>query len=383
MVEYKLVSQEGWDKKGLEDGGLSESGVGVVDLAVATTAPNELLIGNDGEDGCNYVGNPEGSSEDDQKALIGTGQNDGILDLPDQKMFNFPEQFQMDQTPNENDYFALEDFLNPADDNYSAQDPVDGKLTYFDAPQNPPVTDESFVEVDERKPFDADQSPFEMLDEYINYFDAYDNDVMLSFNASEFGEVGVPNMVQPALIGEVHTGNEHAHLPFPEPSETNVEGASSSEQKPVIAKTAADVQFDKGWDGSIAKQVSRMLGSISAPTAFAAELPTKNAAFGQNSAARSSSSVHVTAGMIHISGMTLIDNDKIWSLGKSGNADLLLPYGMTMSNVNLLSSSFEPMGNTLSSKATAVIFRSGFYFFFLWVMLLSMSCKIGSYIYTR
>ncbi|KAF9610626.1 hypothetical protein IFM89_023701 [Coptis chinensis] len=201
-----------------------------------------------------------------------------------------------------------------------------GTAYILDAPRRIHRLDESYVEVDERKPFDADQSPFEMLDEYINYFDAYDNDLMLNFDASEFGEVGVPNMVQPALIGEVYTGNEHALLPFLEPSETNVEGASSSEQKPTIAKTAA------------------------------ADLPMKDAAFRQNSAARSSSSVHVTAGMIHVSGMTLIDSDKIWSLGKSGKADLLLPYGMTMSNVNLISSSFEPMGNTLSSKATAVIF---------------------------
>lgn len=126
-----------------------------------------------------------------------------------------------------------------------------------------------------------------------------------------------------------------------------------------------------------------MLGSFPAPTAYAAEIPTKEVAFGQNSTPHASTSVHVTAGMIHISGMAVFGGEKIWSVGKSGDADLLLPYGMTLANVNLISTSFQPMGNTLSSKATGVILRSAFYFMFFWVLFLSVSCKIGSYIYTK
>ncbi|PIA37146.1 hypothetical protein AQUCO_03000013v1 [Aquilegia coerulea] len=325
------------------------------DHALAIIPQNDVLVGTDGGDGCNYIENSVSTSEEDHKFLTGTGQNAGLQELPDQKMYILPEQFQLDQTANGNDYFALSELLNTADDNNLSEGPFDGEPTYSDARQGLSVNDLNASE--------ADENPCDMFGEYLNFFDAADTDSnLMALNPSEFLDFEDPYLDQLIFTEEkmqaFPTLQESPELP-------GDEGASSSEQKPEVAKVAedADVQY-KRW--SIAQQIHDILGDIAAPSAYAAEIPTKEASCGQNSAARSTSSVHVTATIHHISETPVIGGEKM------------------LANRVTIGLSFGWMGDTQSSKAPAMILRSGFYLMFFWFLsFLSMSCKHGSIIYTR
>lgn len=118
-----------------------------------------------------------------------------------------------------------------------------------------------------------------------------------------------------------------------------------------------------------------MLGSIPAPPAFAAEFPTKDAALRLNSVAQSSSSVHVTAAVIRIRNLTPDGNGMDWSLGKNEHVNFIL--------TDASSASMVPMVGSLSGKAGSVVSKGLFFFMFIWVLIISVSFKIGSHIYTR
>lgn len=109
-----------------------------------------------------------------------------------------------------------------------------------------------------------------------------------------------------------------------------------------------------------------MLGNIPAPPAFASEFP-KDAALRLNAAAQASSSVHVTAGLIQISDLTLN--------GKHGNYNIFLSFDFSQGGQNPASLESISHGKTVSG--------GWFYFLFFWVLILSISFKVGSYIYAR
>ena len=123
------------------------------------------------------------------------------------------------------------------------------------------------------------------------------------------------------------------------------------------------------------KQAGKMLGSIPAPPAFAAEFPTKDAALQLNSGAQSSSSVHVTAAMIRIRNLNLDGNGADWSFGKNGNADFIL--------ADVSPASVVPMDGMLSGKTASMVSKGLFFYLFIWVLIISVSFKVGSHIYSR
>ncbi|OVA17954.1 NAC domain [Macleaya cordata] len=350
-------------------------------LALAIPPVNVVLPADpDSGNGWNLLEDPMSFLGEGQKLFIGSGENDVLPELPhEQEFFDFPEEFEMDQTLVKSEYFELNDLSNPPDARNDADEPVAGELSYFAAPSDPPVVNGSYIEINDLvNPVESDPAGFEMLDEYLTYFDAAED----YFNYEDLDTSNIsagddPVMNKSAVTEEVNRGYEQAYLASPEPSKTNGgEVASSSKQQPEMGKVAPDVKYDEGWDSTLAKQVSRMLGSISAPPAFAAEFPAKEAIVGQNSTTQSSSSIHVTAGMIHISSMTVSGDGKEWLLRKSGGVDFLLPYGLTSNDAMTVE-------HLMSSKAGSMMARSTFYLIFLWVLILSVSCKVGSYIYTR
>lgn len=119
-----------------------------------------------------------------------------------------------------------------------------------------------------------------------------------------------------------------------------------------------------------------MLGNIPAPPAFASEFPTKDTTLRMNSA--SSSSIHVTAGMIQIRNVTLSGSGMDLSFGKHGRVNVILSFGLSRGND--YSADSQPASSILSDKANYAIYRGWFYFMFMWVLFLTMSFKIGSYI---
>lgn len=123
------------------------------------------------------------------------------------------------------------------------------------------------------------------------------------------------------------------------------------------------------------KKASQMLGDIPAPPAFALEFPTKDAVLQLNSAAPSSSSVHVTAGFIRIRNVSVNGIDQ--SFGKNADVDLFLSFGPSHPIMN------SAAMDSISGKTESMFTRGLFMFVFIWVLIFSLSFKIGSYIHTR
>lgn len=126
------------------------------------------------------------------------------------------------------------------------------------------------------------------------------------------------------------------------------------------------------------KQASQVLSNIPAPPAFACEFPTKDAALRLNTAAESSGSVHVTAGMIRITNMTLAGNQMAWSFNKNGDINIVFSLGLSQENAGLV-----PMANVLSDKPGSIGSRGLLFLMFFWVLILSVSFKVGTCVYSR
>lgn len=110
-----------------------------------------------------------------------------------------------------------------------------------------------------------------------------------------------------------------------------------------------------------------MLESISSP-AFASEFPSKDARL--SSTTHSSNSIHITAGIIQIRNMTSGGNGTYWSLSKDVNVNIVISFGLSHDDASL-----EP-------KSGSGMSWGWLYLLFLWVLIISMSFKIGSYMYT-
>ena len=125
--------------------------------------------------------------EDDQKPIIGTGETSE----PQYDQFlNIPEQYGMDTNPIKDEYYVeSSNNVNPAEVNYSLDE------FYMDAADNAPMGDGLYLEANDlSNPVEADPEGFDMLDEYLTYFDADDdNSQHLTFDPSEI--MGTDNSV--------------------------------------------------------------------------------------------------------------------------------------------------------------------------------------------
>lgn len=118
-----------------------------------------------------------------------------------------------------------------------------------------------------------------------------------------------------------------------------------------------------------------MLGNIPAPPAFASEFPSKDAALRLNAA--SSSSIHVTAGMIRIENMSSGGTGMDWSFGKNGNVNIILSFGLPQREDGP-AASLVSMASLFSGKSGPMVSRGWLYLMFFWVLILSVSYKIGT-----
>lgn len=133
---------------------------------------------------------------------------------------------------------------------------------------------------------------------------------------------------------------------------------------------------DADFPYQFSKHATRVLGNYPAPPAFASEFPRKDAALRFNSA--SPSSIHVTAGIIQIRNMSLRGTGISWSYGKDGRLNVVLSFGL--SRVDDISADSGPASSIIPNKAHSAVYRGWFYFMCMWVLFLTMSFKIGSYI---
>ncbi|CAI9766206.1 unnamed protein product [Fraxinus pennsylvanica] len=166
----------------------------------------------------------------------------------------------------------------------------------------------------------------------------------------------------------VDEGTQQATVSSEQPIDSTSNDAALS-SKEELAKCQSDFQYP------FIEQASHMLGSFPAPPAFASEFPSKNATLLLNSA---SSSAHVTAGMIQIRNLTVNGNETYQSFSKNLNFNIVFSFGLSQGNNG--SANLESRVSILPGKTVSATSMGWLDFIFLWVLILSMSFKIGTYI---
>lgn len=304
--------------------------------------------------------------EDYQKPLIGSGE---ASELPqDHEFLQMPEQYGMDSKLVKDEFFVQSsDEMESAKFNYSLDEP------YLDATDNPPLGDRLYIESNDlTEPVEVDPASFDVLDEYLTFFNADDdNSQYMCFDPSEImgtdglvsDQASLTQMQENGGNDQMSMGNLHLL------KEEGSNGASSSEQKPEAEIYESDIK------SPFIKQAHSMLGSIPAPQALALEFPGKEAALRLNSAAQSSSSAHVTAGMVRIRNLTLSGNGTDFLVGKNGDVNFILPFSMSHGYGD--SATLVPG----TGKTSSVVSRGWFFLMFFWILILCVSFKMASCIY--
>ncbi|KAA8534464.1 hypothetical protein F0562_031981 [Nyssa sinensis] len=320
-------------------------------------------------DNSNYVEETTEFNDDAQKLMVGMGDNQiGIEQSDGQNLFDLSLQYDVDAKTVKHEYIGeSSNTVNPEYADYLLDEPFLDAIEY-------PTFDGAFLETNDlSNPIEVDPSGFDLLGEYLTFNNAVDDETQyMAFDSSKM--MGSENLVSDqASLTQKHVKSGDTHQVAMASQQLlkghNNDVASSSIQEPT--------EYNPDIQDPIVKQANRMLGSIPAPPAFASEFPAKDVALRLNSASQSSNSVHVTAGMIQIRNVTLSDNGTDWLFGKHEDANIALSFGLSQNN----SASLEPMA-VLTSKAGSAMSRGCLYLMFIWVLILSMSFKIGTYIYT-
>ncbi|KAJ8543871.1 hypothetical protein K7X08_025489 [Anisodus acutangulus] len=222
------------------------------------------------------------------------------------------------------------------------------------------LNDEAFLEANDlSNPAEVDSSGFDMLEEYLTYFDANDDFQTMGFDPSVFfgsdDQVSDQTLLAGKNIGEV---TQQLIAPNEGIGEDTNDFTSSSKLEPT--------KFGSVYQHPFMKQASQMLGNIHAPPAFASEFPTKDATLRLNSLSQSASSVEITGGIVHIKPM-----------GKHGDYNIILSFGLSRGSVD---SAVESFHSIHPGKTTSTVSRGWFYYLFFSFLMLLMSLRIGTLI---
>ncbi|MCD7451309.1 hypothetical protein HAX54_010928 [Datura stramonium] len=232
--------------------------------------------------------------------------------------------------------------------------------------------DEAFLEANDlSNPVEVDNTGFDMLDEYLTYFDANDDFQNMGFDPSVlFGNDD--QISDQTLLAEKNIGEVAQQLIAPNEGLGEDKNDFASSSKLVPTKFGSDHQYP------FMKKASQMLGNIHAPPAFASEFPTEDATLRLNSFSRSASSVQVTAGLVQIGDMSAGGNGMGWPLGKHGDYNIILSFGLSRRSSD--DSATESFHSIHPGKATSTITRGWFYYLFFSFLMLLMSLRIGTII---
>ncbi|CAN8257178.1 unnamed protein product [Cochlearia groenlandica] len=308
------------------------------------------------DSGDGYFEQPIETFEEDKKPIIRDGTIQPCSMFPDEQIdCGLQDE---NETENNNVFVADSRYSDiPIDTNYLP----DGE-PFID---NFPLCDGLYLEADDLNSSIPDAFNFE---EYFN-FDVEDTQ-NLSLDVSQLMGSEDPLLDQEAI----------EEKPAPEEAEEVAEVKETVENKDSgegsSSKQDADVtDFDSGSKYPFLKKASHMFGAIPSPSSFASQYKSKDAAIRLH-AAQSSGSVHVTAGMIRISNTALAADSGIgWSYDKNGNLNIVLSFGLVQHD-NAMSSSGNKTGGATATRAVLI-------FMCLWVLLLSISFKIGTLVSAR
>ncbi|KAJ6901766.1 hypothetical protein NC651_019514 [Populus alba x Populus x berolinensis] len=199
-----------------------------------TALPQNFYYG----EASNYVEQPRDLSEDDLKPMLRGAENRHGPSLPAEENLDLPGQYETDAVKNEYNAEPMNN-VNAVDVNYLFDE------SYLDALNNLPQSEGLFLEANDlSNPVEpetgGDSSGFDMLEEYLNFFDADDEN--MSFDPSDIfaSDTAVSNQ-QPPPQEDVKGGTEEVLKAIQKPLEThgNVD-PSSSKQKPEA------MEFDSG-----------------------------------------------------------------------------------------------------------------------------------------
>lgn len=229
---------------------------------------------------------------------------------------------------------------------------------YFDATGVFSLDESLFFQADDLKNAVETDSGLDILNEYTSFFNP-------DVDNFYFDPVGNKNTLpDSSLTLENVNGGTHQVTNTSQPFEGQNDNLAPPNQGNQDQET--DIAY------SFLKKASYMLGNISAPPAFASEFPTKYMA----SASQASSSVNVTSGMIHIGNVSFNGGAVDLSLGKHTQLNIVLSFGLGQREVNSVKLHQAGKANSLAS-------RSWFYCAFVWILVISLSFKIGSMVCSR
>ncbi|XP_058788358.1 NAC domain-containing protein 78-like [Vicia villosa] len=263
----------------------------------------------------------------------------------------------------------------PLNFNFESEDPD----LYFDASGYLMSLNEEYVDANDVKnldgviPSEVDPSVAAILDEYltcpdedISKYICFDSPLNVE-SESPIANHGLSFIEQQNMEGETNgsiLANKHV---FDE--------QSSNEN--VLPKEDLKVSnWISGDANAFVKQANNLLARIPAPPAFASEFPTKEFAIG------SSNSAHITAGMsmISITDITFGDNAMDWMVGKNGGFHTIMSSGFPQTDVN--SATLVPTSGLVCSKTAFMLSHGWVFLMGFSVVILSLSFKIGSFMYT-
>ncbi|KAG2243788.1 hypothetical protein Bca52824_094371 [Brassica carinata] len=251
-----------------------------------------------------------------------------------------------------------------ADDNCYSDIPIDTNYmpdeSFIDPSNNLPLSDGLFLEADDL----GNALPDFDFEDYLDFFGDEDSQNMTLDVSQMLGsedtlpaQEGLDQIPSSEdLEKEVTEGKEVVE------KDESGDGSSS--------KQDADVtDFDSASKYPFLKKAGQMCGATSS---FASQFQTKD----RLHAGQSSGSVHVTAGMIRISNMTLAaDSAMGWSYDKNGNLNVVLSFGLVQRDDGV-SSSGSKTGGVPATRAMLI-------FLCLWVLLLSVSFKMATMVSAR
>ncbi|XP_018471279.1 NAC domain-containing protein 78 [Raphanus sativus] len=296
--------------------------------------------GNCVVDSGGYSEQPFEAFEEDQKPIIRDGSIQPCSLFPGEQSGCGVEDEDAVNLETSNDNVFVADTCYSVDDaNYIPDEPFIGHSN------NLPISDDGL------------QDDFNFED-YLNFLE--DEDAQdLSLDVSQ-------------LLGSEDTLPDQGLHQKPSPEELEKEVVEKKESgEGSSSKQDADVtDFDSASKYPFLKN---MCGVISAPPSFTSQFQTKDAAIRLH-AAQSSGSVHVTAGMIRIPNMTA-DSSMGWSYDKNGNLKVVLSFGLVQRD-DAMSSTRGKTGGITATRAVLI-------FMCFWVLLLSVSFKIGTIVSAR
>ncbi|CAH2074173.1 unnamed protein product [Thlaspi arvense] len=352
----------GESNNNVESGNYSDSGNCIQPGNYAVDSGNGIQPGNYAVDSGGYFEHPIETFEEDQKPIIRDGSIQPCSLYPDEQIgCGVQDENAVNLETSNNNVFVADTCYSdiPIDANYLPDEP------FLDSGNNLPLSDGLFLETNDLSSALQDGFNFE---DYLNFFDD-EGTQNLNLDVSQ-------------LIGsEDALPDQEGVDPIPSPEELEkevAEGKEAVEKKErgegSSSRQDADVtDFDSASKYPFLKKASHMFGAMPAPPSFPSQFKTKDAM--RLHAAQSSGSVHVTAGMIRISNMTLAaDTGMGWSYDKNGNLNVVLSFGLVQRD-DAVSSSGSKRGTTAT--------RAMLIFICLWVLLLSVSFKIGTMVSAR